>query len=188
MGDTKMAHSKTVVVDALIEAGVLTGDLKKVTVDTLRTQDKTDKQWLKLADTYHAKGITAAMLATAKKGGIEKLREAVRATCAFALDDADLALYSKESKAIESGSAEAILRTKAINKVSAYLALIERHINKIEKAARGEKPNPPSPALTRALKMIDKAIEIITGDDDGSLNGDLVGATKDLRAARTKLG
>ena len=60
-------------------------------------------------------------------------------------------------------------------------------MNKIEKKARGEKPNPPSPALTRALKMIDKALDIITGDDDGSLTGDLVGATKDLRAAKTKL-
>ena len=109
-----MAHSKTVVVDAMIEAGVLTGDLKKVTVDTLRTQDKTDKQWLKLADTYHGKGITAAMLATAKKGGIEKLREAVRATCAFALDDADLALYNKESKAIEAGSAINHLRAECV--------------------------------------------------------------------------
>ena len=182
-----MAHSKTVVIDALIEAGVLTGELKKVTVDTLRHQDKSDGQWLKLADTYHSKGITAAMLATKKKGGIEKLREAVRATCAFALNDADLALYSKESKTIESGSAEASKRTGIINRVSAYLASIESHMNKIEKKARGEKPNPPSPALTRALKAIDKALDIITGDDDGSLTGDLVGATKDLRAAKTKL-
>ena len=175
-------------IDTLIADGALTGELKKITVDTLRSDDKNEKQWVKFSDVYHARGITAAMLATKKKGGIEKLREAVRTTCSLALPDADLALYNKESKAIETGSAEAINRTKLINKVSAWLSKIESHLNKLEKLAEGKTPNPPRPALTRALAFIDKALDILAGDDDGSLKGDLPTAMKNLRAAKTNLG
>lgn len=188
-GENKMANFKlNSVVNSMIDAGVLSADLIKVTVETLRSDDKNEKQWFKLADTYHAKGITAAMLATKKSGGIEKLREAVRGACALSLTDDEQMLYNKESKLIESGSAEAIARTGLINKVSSKLSKVESHLNKIEKKAAGVKPTPPAPAMQRALKMIDKALEIITGDDDGSLHGDIVGATKDLRAAKTKLG
>lgn len=183
-----MANSKALNVETLIGNGFLTGDLKKLTIDALASHEKNDKVWLKMSDGYHAKGITAAMLATKKKGGIEKLREAVRQTCSLALPEADLALYNKESKAIESGSAESIKRTKLINKVSAWLSLIESYLNKAEKIAAGQKPNPPAPALQRALKMIDKALDILSGDDDGSFKGDLPTAMKNLRAAKTNLG
>ena len=174
--------------EAFISNGALTGDLKKLTVDALASHEKNGKVWLKMSDGYHAKGITAAMLATKKKGGIEKLREAVRNTCSLALSESDLALYNKESKAIETGSAEAINRTKLINKVSAWLSLIESYLNKAEKIAEGKTPNPPRPALTRALAFIDKALDILAGDDDGSLKGDLPTAMKNLRAAKTNLG
>ena len=174
--------------ETLIADGALTGELKKITVETLRADDKNEKQWMKFGDVYHARGITAAMLATKAKGGIEKLREAVRQTCSLALPDADLALYNKESKAIETGSAESIARTKLINKVSAWLSKIESRLTKLENIAAGKKPSPPSPALQRAIKAIDKALDILAGDDDGSFKGDLPTAMKNLRAAKTNLG
>lgn len=181
-----MANFKlTTAVQAMIDMGVLTGEAHKVTVDTLRQDAKLGKQWKKLADTYRATGITAAMIATEKQGGIPELRGAVRQTCIDALPDAERALLDKDIEVVEPERKE---ERRDIQKT------VGRNLNKIEahlKAAEAEKTKTPSVSRNKReliTNLIDKVIGYLTGDDDGSLVGlDLPKLTKDARAIRTNL-
>lgn len=170
-------------VQAMIDAGVLSADLVKVTVDTLQLDSKATKQWLKLADTYRAKGITAAMIATEAKGGNTKLRSAVRAVCVQSLPEADRLLLQKEG--IESKSPEQIARDAVSRDVGRRLARIESHLKKAEDKATGKEPSAPKTKAQLIADALDKVIGWLTGDDDGSLTFDIPKATKEARALKT---
>ena len=170
-------------ITAMMEAGNLQGECHKDVVDALNHDKKALKQWKKACDSLRAVGITAAMIATEAKGGVAKLRDAVRQTCIDALTPAEKAIYSKEYEALS--EAEKKTRADLQKDVGRNLGKIETHMRKAE--SDGTKtPNPPRTRKALIAAALDDFIGWLTGDDDGSLVAlDLPRMTKDARALRT---
>lgn len=183
-GENKMAHFKlNQTVNAMIEAGVLQGECHKELVGALHQDGKAKKQWKKACDSLRAVGITAAMIATEAKGGIVKLRAAVRQTCIDALPPADKALLMKDTEAVD--ESEKVARGEIQRTVGRNVAKIEKHMRDAESEGQPKAPRVVNTRRQQIIAALDSIIGWLAGDDDGSMVFDIPQAAKDAKALRT---
>mgnify|MGYP003340439806 FL=1 len=128
----------------------------KLTTDIVKGDMQIGNKWVKLSDSYRAEGVTSAMLETSKKGGSDDLREQVKGAIVLAFTDDDKKLLASDTKTL--GDVDKMLKKEIQQRVGAYLAKIQAHIAKAEKAeAEGEDSATKTP-IQRIHEMLDKAV------------------------------
>lgn len=132
----------------------------------LKSQDQTDKKWVKACDAARADRITAAMLETEKKGGNEDLRDQVKKVIISTFTEAEKSLLAMDTKALpkrkdqQAGDKAPSKEDKkeVQQKIGARLSLIQSHIAKAEKAEEDGEAEAPKTAVQRIHADLDKAV------------------------------
>jgi len=132
----------------------------------LKSQDQTDKKWVKACDALRGDRVTAAMLETAKKGGDEDVRDQVKGVIVTTFTEAEKALLALDTKALpkrkdqKAGDKAPSKEDKkeVQQKIGARLDLIKSHIAKAEKAEQDGEAESPKTAVQRIHADLDKAI------------------------------
>lgn len=132
----------------------------------LKSQDQTDKKWVKSCDALRADRVTAAMLGTVKDGGDDEVRGQVKNVIVATFTESEKALLALDTKALpkrsdqqqgdKSPSKED--KKELQQKIGARLALIQSHMRKAEKAEEDGEPEAPKTAVQRIHADLDKAI------------------------------
>lgn len=129
----------------------------KQTTDTVSGDIKTKHKWQKLGDLYRGDGVTAAMLATEKKGGDEDLRDQVKGAIILAFTEGERKLLAADTKTL-SDSDKGTKKTLQQN-VGSYLDKIRTHIANAEKEESGEdEGGAPKTEVQRIHELLDKAV------------------------------
>ena len=132
----------------------------------LKSQDQTDKKWVKACDALRADRVTAAMLDTEKKGGDEDVRDQVKKIIVTTFTEAERALLATDTKALpkrkdqQAGDKSPSKEDKkeVQQKIGARLSLIQSHIAKAEKAEEDGEASAPKTEVQRIHEALDKAI------------------------------
>lgn len=132
----------------------------------LKSQDQTDKKWVKACDALRADRVTAAMLGTVKDGGDDEVRGQVKNVIVSTFSESEKALLALDTKALpkrsdqkqgdKSPSKED--KKEVQQKIGARLSLIQSHIAKAEKAEQDGEAEAPKTAVQRIHADLDKAI------------------------------
>jgi hypothetical protein len=132
----------------------------------LKSQDQTDKKWVKACDALRADRVTASMLETGKKGGDEDVRAQVKGVIVTTFTEAQKALLALDAKALPKRKDQKA-GDKAPSKedkkevqmlIGSRLDLIRSHITKAEKAEEDGEAEAPKTAVQRIHADLDKAI------------------------------
>jgi hypothetical protein len=145
---------------------VLSSSTINEVASALKSQDQTDKKWVKACDALRGDRVTAAMLETAKKGGDEDVRDQVKGVIVTTFSEADRALLALDTKALpkrkdqQAGDKAPSKEDKkeVQQKIGARLSLIQSHIAKAEKAEEDGEAEAPKTAVQRIHADLDKAI------------------------------
>jgi len=132
---------------------VLSPKTFELTTLTVKGDYQQDAKWKKLADCYHADGITTAMLELPKKGETAKyadLHAQVKSAIVLSFEKDTQALLQKESKTLS----EIMQGTKAhwIKQIGSKYAKIQKHLLKFENVENGvveEKTSTPKLPKTK---------------------------------------
>ena len=134
----------------------LSASALKLTTDIVKGDMQIGNKWVKLSDSYRAEGVSASMLETSEKGGSDDLRDQVKGAIVLAFNEDDKKLLASDTKTL--GDVDKMLKKEIQQRVGAYLAKIQAHIAKAEKAeAEGEDSVTKTP-IQRIHADIDKAI------------------------------
>lgn len=156
----------------------------------LKSQDQTDKKWVKACDALRADRVTAAMLETVKNGGDEDVRIQVKGVIVTTFTDAEKDLLALDSKALpkrkdQKPGDKALSKEdkQAVQqKIGARLDLIKSHIAKAERAEEeGEAAITKTP-IQRIHDDLDKAIAKLGKLENAPF--DVVEATKRIKAVK----
>lgn len=145
---------------------VLSSSTISEVVLALKSQDQTDKKWVKACDALRADRVTAAMLNTVKDGGNDEVRNQVKKVIVTTFSDAEKALLALDTKALPKRSnqqqgdkAPSKEDKQAVHqKIGARLSLIQAHMRKAEKAEEDGEPEAPKTAVQRIHADLDDAI------------------------------
>jgi hypothetical protein len=145
---------------------VLSSSTINEVASALKSQDQTDKKWVKACDALRADRVTSAMLETAKKGGDEDVRTQVKGVIVTTFTEAEKALLALDAKALpkrkdqKAGDKAPSKEDKQAvqQKIGARLSLIQSHIAKAEKAEEDGEAESPKTAVQRIHADLDKAI------------------------------
>lgn len=145
---------------------VLSASTRTEMSSALKSQDQTDKRWVKACDAARADRITAAMLETEKNGGNEDLRNQIKEVIVSTFTEAERALLATDTKALprrkdqQAGDKAPSKEDKkeVQQKIGARLSLIQSHIRKAEKAEEDGEAEAPKTAVQRIHADLDKAI------------------------------
>lgn len=145
---------------------VLSSSTINEVASALKSQDQTDKKWVKACDALRADRVTASMLETVKKGGDEDVRTQVKGVIVTTFTDAEKALLALDAKALpkrkdqKAGDKAPSKEDKQAvqQKIGARLDLIKSHIAKAEKAEQDGEADAPKTAVQRIHADLDKAI------------------------------
>lgn len=132
----------------------------------LKSQDQTDKKWVKACDALRSDRVTSAMLETEKKGGDEDVRDQVKKVIVTTFTEAEKALLATDAKALprrkdqQAGDKAPSKEDKQAvqQKIGARLSLIQSHIRKAEKAEADGEAEAPKTVIQRIHEDLDKAI------------------------------
>lgn len=129
----------------------------KQTTDTVSGDIKAKFKWQKLGDMYRGEGVTAAMLATEKKGGDEDLRNQVKGAIVLAFTEGERKLLAADTKTL-SDSDKGTKKTLQQN-VGSYFDKIRTHIANAEKEESGDDEGGATKTeIQRIHELLDKAI------------------------------
>ena len=134
----------------------LSASALKLTTDVIKGDMQISNKCVKLADSFRAENVTAAMLETEKKGGSEGLREQVKAAIVAAFTDGERALLATDTKAL-SDSDKGTKKTLQ-QRAGSYLDKVRSHIAKAEKEEEGGDAQASKTAIQRIHADLDKAI------------------------------
>ena len=145
---------------------VLSSSTINEVVSTLKSQDQTDKKWVKACDALRADRVTASMLETVKKGGNEEVRTQLKGAIVMTFTEAEKALLALDAKALpkrkdqKAGDKAPSKEDKkeVQGKIGSRLDLIKSHIAKAEKAEEDGEAEAPKTAVQRIHADLDKAI------------------------------
>lgn len=148
---------------------VLSQKTFELTTLTVRGDYAQDAKWKKLADTYHADGITTAMLELPKKGETSKyadLHNQIKSAIVLSFDKDTQALLEKETKTLS----EIMQGVKAhwTRQIGSKYSKIQKHLLNFENIENGvvtEKKKPdakmPSTPEGKVMYYIDHAIRVM---------------------------
>ena len=157
----------------------------------LKSQDTTDKKWVKACDALRADRITAALLGPVKEGGNEEVRDQVKKVVVSTFTEAEKALLAMDTKALpkrkdqQAGDKAPSKEDKkeVQQKIGARLSLIQSHISKAEKAEEeGGEAEAPKTEVQRIHEALDKAIAKLQKLDAPTF--DVTEVTKRIKAAK----
>ena len=152
-------------------AFVLSPKTFELTTLTVKGDYQQDAKWKKLADAYHADGITTAMLELPKKGDTAKyadLHVQIKSAIVLSFDKDTQALLEKESKTLS----EIMQGVKAhwTRQIGSKYSKIQKHLLNFENIENGvvaEKksadPKMPKTAEGKVMYYLDHAIRIMQG-------------------------
>lgn len=159
----------------------LSASALKLTTDVIKGDKQVAHKWVKLSDTYRAEGVTSAMLETEKKGGSNDLREQVKGAIVLSFSEADRALLATDTKALE--DVKKMEKKEIQQSIGAYLAKIQSHIAKAEKAEEdGGESDAPKTEVQRIHEALDKAIAKMQKLDKPAF--DVTEAVKRIKAVK----
>ena len=151
---------------------VLSSSTINEVASALKSQDQTDKKWVKACDALRADRVTSAMLETEKKGGNEDLRDQVKKVIVSTFTEAEKALLAQDTKALpkrkdqQAGDKAPSKEDKkeVQQKIGARLSLIQSHIAKAEKAEEeGGEAGATKTEVQRIHEALDKAVTKLQG-------------------------
>jgi ribosomal protein S20 len=145
---------------------ILSGSTIAEVTSALKSQETTDKKWVKACDALRSDRVNSAMLETAKKGGDEDVRTQVKSLIVTTFTEGERALLALDSKSlpkrsdqVQGDKAHSKEDKKAVQgKIGARLTLIQYHIRKAEKAEEDGEAEAPKTAVQRVHADLDKAI------------------------------
>ena len=140
----------------------------ELTTLTVKGDYQQDAKWKKLADAYHADGITTAMLELPKKGETSKfadLHTQIKSAIVLSFEKDTQALLAKESKTLS----EIMQGTKAhwIRQIGSKYSKIQNHLLKFENIENGvvaEKTTTPKLPKTKEGQVcyyLDLAVRVM---------------------------
>ena len=139
-----------------MDAIKLSASALKLTTDVVKGDMQISNKWVKLADSYRAENVTAAMLETEKKGGSEGLREQVKSAIIAAFTDSERSLLATDTKALD--DSDKGTKKTLQQRVGSYLDKVRSHIAKAEKEEEGGDAQASKTAVQRIHKLLDDAI------------------------------
>ena len=151
---------------------VLSSSTINEVASALKSQDQTDKKWVKACDALRADRVTSSMLETEKKGGNEDLRDQVKKVIVSTFTEAEKALLAQDTKALpkrkeqQAGDKAPSKEDKkeVQQKIGARLSLIQSHIAKAEKAEEeGGEAGATKTEVQRIHEALDKAVTKLQG-------------------------
>jgi hypothetical protein len=169
---------------------VLSPKTFELTTHTVAGDYKQDAKWKKLADAYHADGITTAMLELPKKGETSKyadLHLQIKSAIMLSFEKDTQALIAKESKTLS----EIMQGTKAhwIRQIGSKYSKIQKHLLSFENVANGivaEKtttPKLPKSKEGQVCYYLDLAIRVMQSME--TPKQDVTGDIKTLTIVKT---
>jgi hypothetical protein len=136
-----------------VQTFVLSPKTFELTTLTVAGDYKQDAKWKKLADAYHADGVTTAMLELPEKGTTSKyadLHLQIKSAIMLSFEKDTQALIAKESKTLS----EIMQGTKAhwIRQIGSKYSKIQTHLLKFENIANGtaEEKKTTTPKLPKS--------------------------------------
>lgn len=169
---------------------VLSPKTFELTTLTVKGDYQQDAKWKKLADCYHADGITTAMLELPKKGETAKyadLHAQVKSAIVLSFEKDTQALLQKESKTLS----EIMQGTKShwIKQIGSKYAKIQKHLLKFENVENGvveEKtstPKLPKSKEGQVCYYLDLAVRVMQSME--TPKQDVTGDIKTLTIVKT---
>jgi hypothetical protein len=150
---------------------VLSSSTINEVASALKSQDQTDKKWVKACDALRGDRVTSSMLETEKKGGNEDLRDQVKKVIVSTFTEAEKALLAQDTKALpkrkdqQAGDKAPSKEDKkeVQQKIGARLSLIQSHIAKAEKAEEDGEAQATKTEVQRIHEALDKAVTKLQG-------------------------
>ena len=172
---------------------VLSSSTINEVASALKSQDQTDKKWVKACDALRADRVTASMLETVKNGGDEDVRVQVKGVIVTTFTEAEKALLALDSKALpkrkdqKAGDKAPSKEDKkeVQGKIGSRLDLIKSHIAKAEKAEESGEAEAPKTAVQRIHADLDKAIAKLQKLEAATFN--VVDVQNCIKAAKGKM-
>jgi len=176
---------------AKVQAFVLSPKTFELTTLTVKGDYQQDAKWKKLADCYHADGVTTAMLELPEKGTTSKyadLHTQIKSAIVLSFEKDTQELLAKESKTLS----EIMQGTKAhwIRQIGSKYSKIQTHLLKFENVANGtaEEKKTTTPKLPKSKEgqvcyYLDLAVRVMQSME--TPKQDVTGDIKTLTIVKT---